>query len=200
MDRTIPLWLKSFLNLEIQKENKCNTKSLVRFTLIFRRVLKIAKIYLLAFSFLSVCLLPVYPSVRPSAWNNWAPTELVFMKFDIWVFFENIFEKIPFSLNSDMYNGYFEIKRSRNRPGVAQRVPGGLGSQISMTFGTWRWRGCQPHAPAAFSPGKYSWYSLSIGAESNPGPWYGRKEYVTEKSSDTTGNWSRHRPTSSAAP
>ena len=27
-------------------------------------------------------------------------------------------------------------KESRNRPGVAQRVPGGLGSQISMTFGT----------------------------------------------------------------
>jgi hypothetical protein len=27
-------------------------------------------------------------------------------------------------------------KESRNRPGVAHRVPGGLGSQISMTFGT----------------------------------------------------------------
>jgi hypothetical protein len=27
-------------------------------------------------------------------------------------------------------------KESRNRPGVAQRVPGGLGSQIFMTFGT----------------------------------------------------------------
>jgi len=26
--------------------------------------------------------------------------------------------------------------KSRNRPGVAQRVPGGLGSQIFMTFGT----------------------------------------------------------------
>jgi len=29
-----------------------------------------------------------------------------------------------------------KVKESRNRSGVAQRVPGGLGSQISMTFGT----------------------------------------------------------------
>ena len=29
-----------------------------------------------------------------------------------------------------------EVKVFRNRLGVAQRVPGGLGSQISMTFGT----------------------------------------------------------------
>jgi hypothetical protein len=28
-----------------------------------------------------------------------------------------------------------EVKDSRNRPGVAQRVPGGLGSQIFMIFG-----------------------------------------------------------------
>ena len=28
------------------------------------------------------------------------------------------------------------VKESRNSPGVAHRVPGGLGSQISMTFGT----------------------------------------------------------------
>ena len=29
-----------------------------------------------------------------------------------------------------------KVKQSRNRPGVAQTVPGGLGSQIFMTFGT----------------------------------------------------------------
>jgi hypothetical protein len=29
-----------------------------------------------------------------------------------------------------------KVKESRNRPGVAQRVQGGLGSKISMTFGT----------------------------------------------------------------
>ena len=34
------------------------------------------------------------------------------------------------------YTKKVEVKQSRNRPGVAQRVPGGLGSQISMTFGT----------------------------------------------------------------
>jgi len=57
-----------------------------------------------------------------------------------------------------------------------------------MTFGTRRWWGCQPHAPAAFASRKCSWYSFSLGTESTPGPWYGRKEYVTEKSSNTTGN------------
>jgi hypothetical protein len=48
-----------------------------------------------------------------------------------------------------------KVKESRNRPGVAQRVPGGLGSQIFMTFGTWIWWGRQPHAPAAFTPGMF---------------------------------------------
>ena len=51
-----------------------------------------------------------------------------------------------------------------------------------MTFGTWRWWGCQPQVTVAFTPRKCSWYSFLLGAESTPGPWYGRKEYVTEKS------------------
>jgi hypothetical protein len=32
--------------------------------------------------------------------------------------------------------GETEVKESRNKPSVAQSVPGGLGSQIFMTFGT----------------------------------------------------------------
>jgi hypothetical protein len=45
-----------------------------------------------------------------------------------------------------------KVKESCNRPGVAKRVPGGLGSQIFMTFGTWRWWDCYPHPPATFTP------------------------------------------------
>ena len=67
-----------------------------------------------------------------------------------------------------LFPSYKKVKESRNRPDVAQRVPGGLDSQISMTFGTWRWWGCKPPAPAAFTPRKYSWYSFSPGAESTP--------------------------------
>ena len=50
------------------------------------------------------------------------------------------------------------------------------------------------------TPRRCSWYSFSLRAESTSGPCYDRKEYVTEKSSDTTGNRSRDPPTCSAAP
>jgi hypothetical protein len=43
-------------------------------------------------------------------------------------------------------------------------------------------------------------FLVLIVAESTPGPLFGRKEYVNEKSSDNTGDRSRDRPTSSAAP
>jgi hypothetical protein len=35
-------------------------------------------------------------SVRPPAWNNSAPTGLIFMKFDIWALFENLSRKFKF--------------------------------------------------------------------------------------------------------
>ena len=36
--------------------------------------------------------------------------------------------------------------------------------------GTGRWQGCQPYAPATFTPRKYSWYSFLLEAELTPGP------------------------------
>jgi len=54
-----------------------------------------------------------------------------------------------------------KVMQCRNRSGVVQRVPEGLGSQILMTFSTWSWWG-QPHAPAVFIPRKFFWYSFSI--------------------------------------
>jgi hypothetical protein len=46
-------------------------------------------------------------SVRPPAWNNSAPTGRIFMRFDIWPFFENLWRKIQVSLKSNKNNGYF---------------------------------------------------------------------------------------------
>jgi hypothetical protein len=66
-----------------------------------------------------------------------------------WQFRSNWWNAIPDTVKK-------KVKESRNRPSVAQRVSGGLGSQSFMTFGTWRWWGCQPHAPAAFTPRKCS--------------------------------------------
>ena len=43
-------------------------------------------------------------SVRPSAWNNSAPTGLIFIKFYIWVFFETV-QKIQVSLNLTKLRG-----------------------------------------------------------------------------------------------
>jgi hypothetical protein len=35
-------------------------------------------------------VMPVFPSLSPSLWNNSAPTERLFIKFYIWLFFENV--------------------------------------------------------------------------------------------------------------
>ena len=62
-----------------------------------------------------------------------------------------------------------KVNQSHYRSGQTQRVPRNKGSQILWQ----RHRlvvGCQPYAPAAFNPRKYSWYSFLFEAEWTPGP------------------------------
>ena len=80
---------------------------------------------------------------------------------------------------------------------MAQGVPDRLRPRIFSTFITTRVVGRQPNAPAAFTAGETPWYSFSE-AESTSGHMV-LLEGTTEKiTSDTTGDRSRDRPTSSA--
>jgi hypothetical protein len=91
---------------------------------------------------------------------------------------------------------YLEVK-GKAHPLQAMQAQRGLGElRLYMVVG------CQPHAPAAFTPRDIPGTRFHEGL-SQPlcHGLVGRKYvYVTEKSSDTTGNRSRDRPTSSAAP
>ena len=53
----------------------------------------------------------------------------------------------------------------------------------------WRY-GCQPHAPAAFTPRKYSWYAFLLETVSTPGPYCDRKDFISIKNSNDT-SWDR---------
>ena len=82
---------------------------------------------------------------------------------------------------------------------VAQGVPGRLRSQIFLTFGTTRVVGCQPYAPAAFTSREIA--GTHFQRLSRPqGTWFCREEPRKKIPSDTTGNRSRDRSTSSAVP
>jgi hypothetical protein len=50
-------------------------------------------------------------SVRPSAWNNSAPTGRIFMKFDISLFFENISKKFQFHYSLPTITGTLHADR-----------------------------------------------------------------------------------------
>ena len=81
---------------------------------------------------------------------------------------------------------------------MAQGVPGRLRPWIFLTFGITRVAGRQPCAPAAFTAGEIPSTNF-LEAESTPGHMV--PSVATEKiPSDTIGNRSRDRKTSSAVP
>jgi len=82
---------------------------------------------------------------------------------------------------------------------LAQVVPGRLRPRIFFTFDTTRVVGRQPYAPAAFIPGETpgTHFQRLIRPQ---GTWFRRWEPRKKISSDSTGNRSRDRPTSSAVP
>jgi hypothetical protein len=76
----------------------------------------------------------------------------------------------------------------------------GLGELRLLDFSHYMVVGCQPHAPAAFIPRDIRGTHFHEGLSRSQGHGLVGRKYVTEISSDTTGNRSRDRPTSSAAP
>ena len=82
---------------------------------------------------------------------------------------------------------------------MAQGVPGRLRPLIFLTFGTTRVAGCQPYAPATFTPGEIPGTHLALEAESTPG--HTVLLVAVEKiPSDNTRNRTRDCLTSSAVP
>jgi len=66
----------------------------------------------------------------------------------------------------------FVIQRSKGKSVPLQSWSGPEGSRKLRFLDnvTMAQDGCQPYAPAAFTPRKYSWYSFLLEAESTPGP------------------------------
>ena len=93
------------------------------------------------------------------------------------------------------------VKQSSNRPGVPQRVPGGLGSQISHDIRHMNVVMLSASFTGRLYPLKMFLVLIFIRGRVEPqGHGAVGRKYVTEKSSDTTGNRSRDLATSSAAP
>ena len=95
-----------------------------------------------------------------------------------------------------------QVKTSKGIPRQAEvvlGVPGRLRPRIFSTFGTTRVVGRQTNAPAAFTPGEIP--GTNFQRLNRPqGTWF-LSEGTTEKiPSDITGDRSRDRPTSRAAP
>jgi hypothetical protein len=80
-----------------------------------------------------------------------------------------------------------------------QNIPGRLRPQIFSTFGTTRVVGRQPNALAAFTPGEIPGTHFQKLRQPQ-GTWFFLKGTTEKIPSDTTGDRSQDRPTSSTAP
>jgi hypothetical protein len=90
-------WL---LDLMLQSRVVCCLRYFWPWDSVFRRFPKLRKATI---SFvMSLCL-----SIRQSAWNNAAAIGRIFMKFDIWIFFEKYAGKIQVPIKYDRNNRYF---------------------------------------------------------------------------------------------
>ena len=62
----------------------------------------------------------------------------------------------------------YKVNQSHYRPEVARGFQEVKVPRLRDSGPGW-WEGCQPYAPAAFTPRKFSWYSFLLEAESSPG-------------------------------
>jgi len=105
--------MKTDAGVEVQLHSFLTRKGLISSTFTNRFKVTVRWIYVFLGSFVQLrklsisFVISVYLSVRLSVWNNSAPAIRNFLKFDIWVFLEKIFEKIKVWLKSNKNNGYF---------------------------------------------------------------------------------------------
>jgi len=110
--------MKTDAGVEVQLHSFLTRKGLISSTFTNRFKVTVRWIYVFLGSFVQLrklsisFVISVYLSVRLSVWNNSAPAIRNFLKFDIWVFLEKIFEKIKVWLKSNKNNGYFTRRRT----------------------------------------------------------------------------------------